>query len=375
MTYPRNRILFVHNQPNIGGGERSLLLLFQELLEKYELFLACPPEGKFAEAVDALGIGIFPFRFGGVRNISALIMNIYRLVHIIRKNDIALVHGNSPQVNIACGMAGMIAGIPIVWHARVLLEAGMIDLDRLFSFLPQKIICNSKAIGRRFAGIRNENAKVEIIVNGVDTQYFKPEFISSDDAKARLGISSDRFVMGCFDRLDPVKDHETILHAVKSVYDGFPGVILLVVGEAFDQPEKRKKALADLAERLGIIKCVRFVGFQQDIRESMAACDLVVQASKSEGCSRVICEAHAMGKPVAASDVGGNPEIVINGVTGLLFPVGNSVELADCIRNFIADETLINQMGMSGRRQAVSALSVQRYCHEMERVYHLLEKV
>lgn len=362
----------MHNQPNIGGGERSLLLLFQELLKKYEIFLACPPEGRFAEAIDTLGIGIFPFRFGGVRNIFALIMNIYRLVHIIRKNDIALVHGNSPQVNIPCGIAGRITGIPIVWHARVLLEAGMTDLDRAFSYLPQKIICNSRAIGRRFAGIRNENAKVEIIFNGVDTEHFKPEFMSSDDAKARLDISSDRFVIGCFDRLDPVKDHETILHAVKLVYDGFPEIILLVVGEAFDQPEKRKKALADLAERLGIMKCVRFIGFQPDIRESMTACDLVVQASKSEGCSRVICEAHAMGKPVAASDVGGNPEIVINGVTGFLFPPGSSVELAERIRNFIVDETLINQMGMSGRRRAVSDLSIQGYYLEIERVYRYL---
>jgi glycosyltransferase involved in cell wall biosynthesis len=104
----------------------------------------------------------------------------------------------------------------------------------------------------------------------------------------------------------------------------------------------------------------------------MTACDLVVQASKSEGCSRVICEAHAMGKPVAASDVGGNPEIVINGVTGFLFPPGSSVELAERIRNFIVDETLINQMGMSGRRRAVSDLSIQGYYLEIERVYRYL---
>ncbi|MBC8432939.1 MAG: glycosyltransferase family 4 protein [Desulfobacterales bacterium] len=364
------KILYVHNQINIGGGERSLLALFKELKKKlYELYIACPPIGDFPDQMNHMGLQILPIWFKGIRHPLTMMANCHMLIRMNQYYRFDIIHSNSPQTNIPSGIAGRISGVPVVWHARVLLEKGMIDLDRFFFWLPSMVICNSQAIRNRFHHIREYQSKSAAIINGVDTVRFCPEFVKIDKAKLKLGIETETFVVGCFDRLDPVKDHETILYAVKELYKRFPKIILLIVGEAFDASQERRKFLGSMATELGISDAIRFLGFHDDVRPIMAACDIVVQASRSEGCSRVICEAQAMGKPVIATDIGGNPEILKDGITGYLFPAAKSPNLAKLMERFIVNDSLKGKIGESARKKAVTELSIERYCNEIESVY------
>jgi glycosyltransferase involved in cell wall biosynthesis len=358
---------------NIGGGEQSLLTLLHNLHGSLFAFqVVCPPHGRFRDAVRRLGIPVSTVSFLGIRNLVALLINSFRLWRISKEQRIDLLHSNSPQTNLPSGLSGRVSRKPVVWHARVLLEKRMVDWDRKFSWLPSAIICNSEAIRKRFQGRRAGESKATVVLNGVDTEAFSPTFLHPGQAKAQLGINSSTCVLGCFDRLDPVKDHETILAAFAATHKNFTRSLLLVVGEAFATPRKRLEHLEGVALDLGISHAVKFLGFQPDIRPLMAACDLVIQASHSEGCSRVVCEAQAMGKPVITTKVGGNPEILDDGQTGFLFPVSDAERLHNLVEQLLKNKPLREKLGSNARQKAEVDLSLDRYLSEVTQLYRRL---
>lgn len=366
-------ILYVHNGNKIGGGERSLLALFTGIdRQAYKILIACPDKTPFADALRNLEVEIVPFQFSSLKNVFRLLVNIHKLKNIIVSKKIAIVHSNSPQTNFPSAFAAKACNIPVIWHERVLLEQGMVDIDKIFSFLPDKIICNSEAIRKRFQGIKDYASRTMTVTNGVDTDAFSPEFRLKEDQRARLGIPQEAKVIGVFDRLDPVKNHEVILEAFSILHDKYPCALLLIAGEAFCQAEQRLGHLKRRAEYLGINDVIRFEGHQKDIRPLMTVCDVVVQASLSEGCSRVICEAQAMGKPIVASDVGGNPEILKEGHTGFLCEASNVERFADKLLFLLTDDALRNRMEKNARLWAVKNLSLEHYCGKIQRIYQNL---
>jgi len=364
------RILYLHHQPKLGGAERSLLNLFAGLDRKrFAPMLAGPAAGPFPDAARALGVPVRPLEFQSLKNLPALFSNAWKIARFARAAGVGILHGQTPRTNLPAALAGRLAGIPAVWHARVLLEAGLSDWDRRFACLPRAIICNSDAIRARFAGIPHFAEKTVTIRNGVDTAWFAPDAVERGAARRPFGISANCFVYGCFDRLDPVKNHEVILRAFRTVHAAHPGTCLLIVGAAFINPDGRRAELEHLAADLGLGTDARFAGFMDDVRAGMAACDAIVQASRSEGCSRAICEALAMGRPVIAARVGGNPELVTDGENGLLFPDNDAAALAAALDRLLTEPGLAARLGAAARERALKELSLAEYVRKTEAVY------
>jgi glycosyltransferase involved in cell wall biosynthesis len=210
----KSKILILHHRTEMGGAERSILNLLSGLdRNTYEATVSCPGSGRLFDELIRMGIRVLPAEFHGLHHIAALVGNAFRVTKIIREEGFCLVHGNAPQTNFVAGMAGKLTGVPVVWHARVLLEPGMVDWDRHFSRMTDAIICNSQAIAGRFEGGETIRRKVHVIVNGVNTRDFTPNYMEKSEAKKAIAVAEDRMVIGCFDRLDPVKDHETVLEA------------------------------------------------------------------------------------------------------------------------------------------------------------------
>jgi len=366
----KKRILYVHHQGKLAGAERSLLHLFQCLdRDSYEVFVACPDTGRFVEQVEKLGIQVSPFFFSSIRHIFPLLKNIIRLVRLLKHEKVDIIHSNSPKTNIPCGIAGKLAGIPVVWHARTMLEPGMTDLDRLFSRFATHIICNSQAIRNRFVKIKGYENRTSVIINAVDLDRFSPYRRSKEEVRKELNVPPEAFVMGTFDRLDPIKDHETMIKGFAKVVEEYENSILLIIGEAFLNSKNRKGDLESLTESLGIQSSVRFLGFQDDISKYMTACDCIIQASRLEGCSRVLCEAQAIGRPVIASSAGGNPELIEQGKTGLLFQVEDYNSLAKHILFLLTHREEAKRMGVDARKKAEKDFSLSRYCEQTTSVY------
>lgn len=211
--------------------------------------------------------------------------------------------------------------------------------------------------------------RIDVVHNGVD-----PGRPTSDAdvaaARARLNLSADHLVVGTIGRLDLVKDFETLLHAAAMLRDRYPTLRLVVIG---DGPERDR--LRELAGRLELNGTGHFTGHRDEARELLPAFDIYVNSSISEGISLTILEAMAASRPIVATAVGGTPEVVQHGVTGLLVQSRSAADLATAIAKLLNSATVRKSMGESGRRLVEREFSLTRMIGEYVRIYESVERI
>jgi len=276
-----------------------------------------------------------------------------------------LIHSNQPRSNLFGAIAAKLTNVPIAWHERC-LERGRFDSDNIFSFLPDKIICNSRAVRNRFTKEKID-AKIRTIINGVDLSEFNPESNGSVIRK-EFNIDEDELVVGTIGRIDPEKGYEYFLESARIILQDIKGVRFLVIGEASDNPSFEKSLHAMSVEK-GIDKKTIFTGYRRDIPQLLAGMDVVVLPSGIDACSRILFESMAMQKPLVAANAGGTPEVVQDGITGLLVNPGDSSEMAKCIKRLLDDKNLSEQYGKAGRKRVEEMFTIERNIKETENVY------
>jgi glycosyltransferase involved in cell wall biosynthesis len=365
-------VLYLHEHAEISGGETSLLVLWEHLdRRRYRPALLGPAEGPLVERARRLDVPAYSAEFPRFR--GALTPRGWRcLAAVVRRvHDLApaILHGNTPHTNFAAAWAGRRLGRRVVWHERTLLEPGEWDVDRWLRRLPNRIVCNSAAVARRFGG---PGRRVVVVLNGVPLQRFAPDAGGAALRRA-LGIGPEEVALGIVGNFSPWKNHELFLRAAALLADGTPRARFLIVGgEVFPENRGREAALRDGAARLNLAGRVGFLGVREDMPAVMDALDVLVSAAEVEACSRAILEAMACGTPVVAADAGGNPELVAPGETGLLFPHGDAHALAAALRTLTEDDTLRKTMGAAARARAEAQFGIERQVREIEAVYDTL---
>lgn len=220
----------------------------------------------------------------------------------------------------------------------------------------------------KHALIRNEGIpgkRISVVHNGID-----PGPDPSDEGRAaarkRLNISPDRPVVMQVARFHPVKDHGSALRAWSIVHQQMPDALLVFVGDGPD-----RDTLEDLARTLGLEDAVRFIGAVDNARQLIPAADLCMLTSLSEGLSVTLLEAMAAAKPIVATEVGGNPEVVANGKTGLLVPSGDIQAIAQAVLQLLPNAPYTARtLGQAGRIRLLDAFTAdrmhRRYAHYYE---------
>ena len=360
-------ILYLHNESIMGGAEISLLNLVKRLDKKlFTPHFACSKEGPFIDELRNIEIPPDFVQFPGIRwpNPVRIYNTIRNLKNIIKKRQIDLIHSNQPRSNLFGAIAAKINSVPIVWHERC-LERGRFDSDNIFSFLPDRIICNSGAVKNRFTKEKID-AKIRTIINGVDLSEFDPESNGSVIRK-EFNIDKDELVIGTVGRIDPEKGYECFLESARIILQDIEKVHFLVVGEASNP--SFQKSLYKMSEEKGIDKKTTFTGYRRDIPQLLANMDVVVLPSEIDACSRVLFESMAMQKPLVATNAGGTPEIVQDGITGLLVKPRDSSEMAKCILKLLHNKSLSEQYGKAGRKRVEEMFTIERNIEETESVY------
>jgi glycosyltransferase involved in cell wall biosynthesis len=198
-------------------------------------------------------------------------------------------------------------------------------------------------------GIPAEN--ITVIPNGVDIDYFRPPEVKPAGPP----------VLVCVARLHRDKDHTTLFKALQMVREKFPEVRLWLVGDGL-----RRGALQNWVEKNFPPGTVEFFGAQMDIRPYLHQASLLVLSSIREAMPNAILEAMASGLPVVATRVGGVPEVVRQGETGLLVPPNAPGALGEAICRILADPSWLSALGEGGRRRAQEEFSIEIMvrCHE-----------
>ena len=295
--------------------------------------------------------------------------NALRMARLFRAYKPDVVHTrNWTCVDAIIG--ARLAGVPVVIHGEHGREASDPEgrnalrrrVRRLLGPLVTEFVTVSRDLARWLAsdvGIRP--ARITHIYNGVDTDAFSPG--GQHEARKSLGLPRDAIVMGTVGRLDPVKDHRGLIEAFHRLA-GRRDTQLLIVGDGPCRPE-----LEQLANELGLRGRVHLLGERDDINTILRALDVFTLPSLGEGISNAILEAMATGLAVVATRVGGNPELVDDGVTGFLVPSRSTGSLSAALQRYLDDPGLIRDHGDAGRTRTLKEFSLGRMFSGYDALY------
>jgi len=203
-----------------------------------------------------------------------------------------------------------------------------------------------------------------VIFNGVDTK----RFACSNCKKEKQ--EGGEIILLHVGRFSPSKNHKLLIEAFSYALNQNPNLRLWLVGDGELRP-----SIEEMVQKLGLGDRIRFLGTRSDIPKLMACSDIFVLSSKWEGLPLVVIEAMAAGKPVVATAVGGVPELVENGLTGLLVPSDNANALAEALLLLAEDPELRQVMGQKGQKKAIDRFDISRTAREYEALYcKLLEE-
>lgn len=221
--------------------------------------------------------------------------------------------------------------------------------NKLCLMFTKRIVAISKHVKSRLAKMPGTNShEITVIYNGVNLNRFIPSTKTNDERKNRFEVPPENKVIIAVAHLIPEKGVDYFLEAAKLLLASEKNLTFLVVGKGNHQEK-----LIDLTNRLGINGNVRFLGLRDDTDEILREADIFVCPSvwnEAFGC--VIAEAMGCGKPVIASKVGGIPELVEDGVTGILIPHARPEELAKAINTLLQNNEVALKMGQAGRKRA-----------------------
>lgn len=292
---------------------------------------------------------------------------------ILRGHNAAIVHSYLPAANILGTFAGVVARTPVkIVSKRGLcrykdghpLFAFFEDLANLFS---DGILVNSLAVEadvrrtERFLG-----GKISLLYNGIDPEVPPPALIGN--LFPGIAWREDDPVVCYVANFFPYKGHRDLVDSARTVVEAFPRVRFLLVGR--DSGEMA--SVRDRIEAHGLSGNVLLTGERDDAARIIASSTLVAHPSHTEGFSNTILEAMAAGKPVVATDAGGIPEAVVDGVTGIIVPVGNAGKLADALLALLRDPDRARAMGQAGRKRVLERFTMGRMIEGMERFYERL---
>lgn len=240
---------------------------------------------------------------------------------------------------------------------------------RLAFELADRVLCVSRQLRDLYSRLtRFPGHRMTVIHNGVDSRRFCPDPEARARLRRELGIPESDFCIGCVGNLSPVKDHGTLLHALERSGQAARGWHMLIAGEGPERP--KLAALAREVARCGVQ--ISFLGASDRIPELLNAFDVYVLPSVNEGLSNSLLEAMATGLPVIASDVGGNPEVVHDGISGLLFAAGGVDELSDHLLKLYARTRLREELGDAARRRIREEFSIESMVQNYKHLYRSL---
>ena len=379
--------MFVEESPSIGGSNYSLLqlvkgldkkrfepvVLFAHRIESKEAFEKAGVRTIFLSAITGLQpqvqhtatgnipwykeLSSYRFLWSAKRYIKEQRPLKKRLSRWLRDERFELIHtNNTVSDNLAFIAAGSDAHIPVVSHQR-----GYAKITPFIRFLARNVrrfICVSRNVADYYIASGLPEEKVVTIFNGIDTSVVK--------AVEKGHLLKTPVTIGWFGRLETWKGTDTLIDAARTILSDGTEARFVIAGTG---PEEERISKLVSSDQL-LAGSVEVKGFVEDALKAMARCSIVVNSSiEPEPLSRSTIEASALGIPLVASNIGGNPEIVEDGVNGYLFNTGDPASLADALSKLIGDPEKRAAFGREARKKAEKLFDASIHVEKISKLY------
>lgn len=360
----------------MGGAERVILQLANSLKNSaFNLIVTSfvqdwKSNNNFIEALKAQGINTRTITMSKKYPTGWWnpIRNFFDLCHLIKAEKIQILHTHGYRSNIIGLLASILLRVPIVttvhgWTNHTNNVKLYEYLDRFFLRFFDKIIAVSDSIKNTLLNSRISIHKIEKIYNTINCKEVN-DGVSVDEIRKRFHLSPNDKLVGTIGRLSKEKGVHYLLKAGSEIIATYPNVKILIIGNG---PERQN--LEILAKQLRISENVIFCGFQKNVTEFYHLIDIVVLPSITEGLPIVLLEALTYSKPVVATRVGGIPEVITNGKTGILVEPQNPSRLAEGIIRILRNSDETNRMVSEGRKLVEEHFNSKDWGKKIEKVY------
>lgn len=370
-------VAFLVNNLDVGGLEKVVIQLIRHLdRSSFEPLLVCVdgPGALFAEA-DLPPRSCLVLdksharRVGPVRFDPAILMSISRF---FRERDVHIAHAHNAAPLIYGGFAARLTRRrpAFIYSEHNQIYSATPSGRRKFRAyvrLADRIVAVSGDLRRTLRDQAGIQSPIRVIHNGIDGSRFSAD--AAQRIRQELGLSPDDLVVGSAVVISKQKGLAYLVEAARTVLDQEPRAKFVVAGDGPLRPELEK-----LAATIGLGDRFRFLGYRNDVPDLIASLDVYVLPSLWEGLPLALLEALAMGKPIVASRVGGNPEIVEHGVHGLLVPPGDAKALSEAIVQLLRDPAFRASAATVNRARFEKGFSVHAMVSAHEELYSSLRR-
>ena len=355
-------LTILHSESSLGwGGQENRTLHECVGLKKLgaRVIVLCKPESRLAERARAAGIEVRTHPMASNRDISA----IRYCMSLIKSASVDVVNTHSGDDSFICAIAGRLSGRrPAIVRTRHL--ALPITSKITYSRFPHRVVTVSEHVRRYLVEVKGiPGGRVVTVPTGIDLARFDP-LAAPDTFRAELGVPPDALVVGTIAILRRKKGHHVLLSAIPGILKEVPGVVFVFAG---DGPQRQN--IEERIKELGIGESVRLLGLRTDVPAVLKGLDLFVLPTLEEALGTSFLEAAAMGIPTVGTRVGGVPEAVKDGVTGVLVDPDDAGALAAAVVRLLKDASLRRSMGEAGRKMVERDFSTERMAERMFELY------
>ncbi|OGL45854.1 MAG: hypothetical protein A2W05_02470 [Candidatus Schekmanbacteria bacterium RBG_16_38_10] len=289
--------------------------------------------------------------------------NAEKISELLKKLGIDLIYmNNQPSSNLEGIIASKMTGVPALQHSRIETMLNSFEVKAVNLWL-KKMICVSEGVKKSFIKQGVDKSKCVVVYNGIAIETVSNA--SHQDIRKIWGISDEDIIIGTVGSLIKRKRIMDLIEATAIVAKRSEHPIkCMIIGKG---PEK-ENLMTKVKER-NLDSRIIFTDFESDAISYINALDIFVMPSEKEGLPRVILEAMLMGKPVIASDIIGSSELVVDGETGFLVPVGKTDAIASTILRLIENPALREQMGEKAKERIIRNFPVEKYVNDVENVF------
>ena len=385
-------ILYFENVSVLGGAAIVLRNLIKKIKREDEInLIAVCPEGELAEVFRKDGIIVEIVNSKRIaRTLNPLKLLLYffnflqvnlKLLRIIRRHNVNILHANSLGAHIYSFFAVKIAGIPNIWHLHDILKDRKSNrlLCIFLSKMANQIVVVSHAVKKSLVDFGINSNKIKIIYNGLDLKYWKPSIYTQNYLLREFNIDKSDFIkIGIIGQLAKWKGQDVFLDSVTYLIRvGNANLKFFIIGdELFKGENDYKDSLYKKVRVNRIGDYVIFTGKRNDIPNIMAFLDIVIVCSHyPDPLPTVVLEAMAMSKVVIGTNIGGIPEMILNNKTGILVPPNDPEALTKAILGLINQPDKIKEMGIKARERIKLNFTIEKNVETVRNLYSKLSQI
>jgi glycosyltransferase involved in cell wall biosynthesis len=379
------KILRIITRLNVGGPAQHVVFLTEGLNENgFRSGLVSgvvdQDEGDMSYLARERGIN---YRLvNALRNEVGLLGSLkalWELYRLVRREKPDIVHLHLLKARFLGGLAARAAGVPCVietLHGDLFTDyygtfktQAILLAERILGYMVMdKVLAVSECVKENLLRFHVAPArKVEVIPLGLELSKFMEKNRERGRLRNELGIGEDTALVGIVGRMVPIKGHRYFLQAARQVLQAYPKAVFLLVGDGV-----LRNRLESECRLLGIEKSVLFLGWRNDVDKIYADLDVVAMSSLNEGTPVSLIEAMAAGRATVATKVGGVPDVIEDGITGILVPPKEPTAMAAAILRLLKDNILRRSMGERARLAVYPKYDVSRLIGDMENLYSKL---